>query len=192
MAHLAKSSAHVELPDKRLLKRPHLAILLGLVASEWANLENTLSFLYATLLGKYLPHNQRQGPPIHPIGLQIFETLENLNKRTQLLQKLSDTLITNESLILEMKKDLIPKIKKAGSLRATLVHAFWGINDTEYPDALLLVKAPGKFLVYEESDFNNTIDFIMATENAIYKFESKVRQHLRAARRPYREGFSGS
>jgi hypothetical protein len=88
MAHLAKSSAHVELPDKRLLNRPHLAILLGLVASEWANLENTLSFLYATLLGKYLPHNQRHGPPIHPIGIQIFETLENLNKRTQLLQKL--------------------------------------------------------------------------------------------------------
>ena len=52
----------------------------------------------------------------------------------------------------------------------------------------MLVEAPGKFHVYEESDFNETIDLIIATDKAIALFEDKVRNHLRWKKRPYREG----
>lgn len=119
--------------------------------------------------------------------MQIFQALESIHKRTDLLHKLASTLITKKSLIAELKDDLVPQIKKAGCRRNDLVHAYWGINDEEYPDAVLLIKTPGKFMVYKESDFNEVLDLIIATDKAVCKFEDKVRKHLRWKKRPFRE-----
>lgn len=60
MAHEAKRGSPVCLPRRALLQRPKFATLLGLVASEWVSVEVGLSFLYATLLGKYLPHTHSE------------------------------------------------------------------------------------------------------------------------------------
>ena len=132
--------------------------------------------LYATLLGKYLPHNQRKGPPIHPIGFQIFDTLENLHKRLQLTERLVGSLVTKTALVKELKKKLIPLVKKAGDRRNVLVHGYWGINETEYPNSLMLIREPGDFLIYEESDFNEAIILIEAADAAVTEFELKVRK----------------
>jgi hypothetical protein len=92
MAHQVPDNLALELPCKVILRRPELAKLMSVVASECAGLEADLTWLYATLLGKYLPHNQRNGPPIHPIGFQIFNAVESTNKRLQLIESLAGTL----------------------------------------------------------------------------------------------------
>jgi hypothetical protein len=76
MAHQAPEDAHVELGTSYILKRPRLALRLAVIASEWVRVEIALTFLYGTLLGKYLPHNQRKGPPIHSAAFQIFASVE--------------------------------------------------------------------------------------------------------------------
>ena len=111
--------------------------------------------------------------------MQIFRALDSIHRRTDLLQKLACTLITKNSLVSELKDDLILRIKKAANPRNDLVHAYWGINDEEYPNAILLVEDPGRFMVYKESDFNEVIDLIIATNIAVGRFEQKVRKHLR-------------
>lgn len=186
MAHLAKSGVPVCRPSKALLERQQFASLLGLVASEWVSLEVGLSFLYATLLGKYLPHSQRQGPPIHPIGMQIFKAIESIHKRTELLKQLSNTLITRKSLISELEK-LIEQVRKAGKGRNELVHGYWGFNDEEYPDDILRIESPGEFVVYKESDFMRVIDLIIKTDRAVASYEEKVRKYLKRKKRPFRE-----
>lgn len=65
MAHSLKSNADIiqilnNINKASLLDRLYLAISLALVVSEWSRLESHLGFCYATLLGKYLPHNQRK------------------------------------------------------------------------------------------------------------------------------------
>ena len=185
MAYQATSDAHVELVPRLLLRRPKLAQLLAVVASEWVSVEIGLTFLYATLLGKYLPHNQRQGPPIHPIGFQIFDALESLRKRLQLIERLAETLVTKKVLIKELEKKLIPLIRKAGDRRNDLVHGYWGINDSKYPNALMLIRAPGDFVIYEESDFNEAIALIESADDAVTEFENKVRKHLKWKKRPH-------
>ena len=190
MAHQAASNAHFELDEKVILRRPELAKLLGVLASEWANAEMGLSFLFATLLGKYLPHNQRKGPPIHPAGMQIFDAIESLNKRLQLIQDLVDTLLTKKSLVREFKKDIVLLVRKAGGRRNEFIHAYWGVNDEKYPHALMRARGIGDFLIYEESDFNEAISLCIAADNAVAEFENKVRQHLRWKKRPMRKYFS--
>lgn len=157
------------------------------MASEWGNVEVGLSFLYATLLGKYLPHSQRQGPPVHPIGMKIFRAIESIHKRTELLKQLAAELITKKTLIEELRDRLIPRIRKAAKRRNTLVHGHWGINDEEYPDAILLIENPGSFIVYQESDFNEVIDLIIEADKAVTTFEDKVIKHLKGQKRPFRE-----
>src|SRR6185295_11618751 len=106
MAHQAPQDAHVELGTGTMLKRPKLALRLAVIASEWVSVEIGLTFLYATLLGKYLPHNQRKGPPLHSAAFQIFDSVESMNKRAELIVKLAETLITRKTLIKELKKTL--------------------------------------------------------------------------------------
>lgn len=181
MAHQAPQDAHVELEG--ILKRPRLALRLAVIASEWVSVEIALTFLYGTLLGKYLPHNQRKGPPIHSAAFQIFDSVESVNRRTELIQKLAETLITRKTIIKELKETLIPLVKKACTRRNTFIHAYWGTND-KYPDALFLIRKPGDFMIYEESDFTEAIDLIIAADHAIAKFEDEVRKHLRWKKSP--------
>jgi len=184
MAHQATAGTHVELLNRRLLKRPELAALIGVIASQWAELESDLTFLYATLLGKYLPHIQEDGPPTHPIGFQIFDALENLHKRTQLIERLAEELIVNEDLVKELKDVLLPLIKNAGRRRNDLIHAYWGTNDN-YPDALIRISVSEPWMIYKASDFNEAIDLIIRSSNAITDFEVKVKEFLKGTEQPY-------
>ncbi len=83
MAHKAKHGIHVEIPFRVLEKRPELSMLLGVVASEGSALESDLTFLYGSLLGKTMPHDREDGPPVHPVGFQIFETLGGFKFQVQ-------------------------------------------------------------------------------------------------------------
>ena len=178
MAHQATSDAYVELAPRCLLQRPELAALLGVIASEWAALESNLTFLYGSLLGKTMPHDHTNGPPVHPIGIQIFETLESQHKRITLIEKLTNTLVKDVALLSELTA-VVQSIKAAGKQRNKFLHANWGTNDTQYPDAILKINAPGQFDVYEKSDFNEAIDLIITTADAIIKFEFNVIKYFR-------------
>ena len=179
----AIDDAHIELPPRRLLERPKLAALLGVIASEWSALESHMTFLYGTLLGKYVPHDRLNGPPVHPIGFQIFETLPSQHLRKELIQKLAKTLIVDAVLLQELA-NLMKTLRIASDTRNELVHADWGINNDIYPNELLKIRAPGKFLVYNESHLNEAVDLIIAAGDAVIEFEFHVIKYLRTIPNP--------
>jgi hypothetical protein len=171
--------------DRRvILERKELALLLSVVVSECAGLEADITWLYATLLGKFLPHNQRKGPPFHPVGFQIFDAVNSTNQRTQLIKELAARLEISESLMKELNH-LIKDIKRAFEKRNDLAHVLWGTHDDLYPNALIGIRpGDGKHMAYEESDFNEAINVIIAASDAVHAFQNKIRNHLKRKKRP--------
>ena len=184
MAHQAKHRIHVEIPARAIERRPKLCILLGVVASEWSALESDLTFLYGSLLRKTMPHDREAGPPVHPVGLQIFETLVTHEPRLRLIEKLAKLLIKDKGLLREIDETVIPELKQVSKKRNNRIHAYWGFNDEEYPEALIKILGPGNFEVYEESDFNKAIESILSTADTVHNFEKRVINYLRTTNFP--------
>lgn len=160
-----------------ILERPSLAALLGAVAAEWALLENWVMHLYAYLLGVYLPRVPGFEPPIHPVALQVFDTLETQRLRLDLLKKLAGWVLKDPALLKELNTVVIESIRKAAKLRNTLLHSQWGVA-AEYPDALVLLPTFGHQMAYEEADFQEAIDRIIDARKSIGAFTVKARKHL--------------
>ena len=110
---------------------------------------------------------------VSPVAFQVFDTLETLHLRLELLRKLAEWLIKDAALLKELGA-AIDSIRKAAKLRNTLVHGQWGIA-VEYEDALILIPIFGHQLAYRESDFNDAIDKIMNANKAVSSFHGKAR-----------------
>lgn len=180
MAHqVIDDDLHPNFGSKSMLERPKLATLIGVIAGEWAYLEADLAFLYCILISgtiQPIPPDLLRGP--HMLGLQIYEVLENTQKRIELLKSLAEhVLANNEPLLGHIKETLLPEIRRAAKRRNTILHAVWGVSDV-YPDALLYIPASAKWMVYKESDFNEAIDLIINTSDSIRKCQADVRQFL--------------
>ena len=173
MAHQVRDEElNVRYDSTSLMSRPKLLALIGAIAAEWGYLEADLTFLYAIFIGTAInsrPPDIPHGP--HPLGLQIYEVLDNTHKRIELL------LASNDQLKKELKETLVPEIIRAAKRRNTILHAVWGVSDV-YPNAMLCIPSFKKWLVYEESDFLEAIELIISTSRTIRKFQIDVRQFL--------------
>lgn len=181
MAHQVKIGTSVHSGGRQVLQRPSLAALLGAVAAEWASLESWVMHLYGFLMGVYLPRVPGFEPPIHPVALQVFDTLETQRLRLELLRKLANWVIKDADLLSELDEVVLDSLRKAAKLRNTLVHGQWGIA-TEYPNALILLPTFGHQLAYQESDFNEAIDKIIDAKKAVGSFHNKALEHLEKKR----------
>ena len=108
-------------------------------------------------------------PPLHPVALQVFDTLETQHHRLKLLEKLAKWVVRDESLLEELLGAVIPAIRTAAKLRNTLVHANWGVA-REYPDGLINNPIFGHNLVYEIADFDEAIERISSASKAVREF----------------------
>jgi hypothetical protein len=178
MTHQLPTGKSVQYGPRSLLQRQDLAALLGTVAAEWAALEREVTSVYAHLMGKYLPRIPGSSVPLHPVALQVFDTLETQRLRSDLLRKLAEWVLRDEeNLIATLRDSVIPLIDKAAKLRNTMLHGHWGIS-AEYPDALILIPVFGHQLVYKQRDFDDAIDRILAATNALRGFDAQARAVL--------------
>jgi hypothetical protein len=175
MPRNAKDDVFIESGPRCLLEQPKLAALMGVIASEWAGIEYNMTWLYGSLLGQHVPHVRNS---FNPIGTQIFETLTTQHHRENLIRKLTKYVITDPGM-LDRLEPLLNDINKASRIRNKYIHGIWGYNKEQCPDALLLVMGPGKFEIHDESDFNEAVDFIVSTADAISKFEMDVITHIK-------------
>lgn len=133
--------------------------------------------LYAYLMGLYLPRMPDFEPPIHPVALQIFDTLETLRLRLNLLRKLGGWVLKDEALERELNDTILISIERAAKLRNVMLHAEWGVAP-EYPDALILLPTFGHQMAYIEADFQEAIERIVEARSVVGRFELKARRHL--------------
>lgn len=82
---------------RTLLQRPELAALIGCACADWAYIESSLTMFYGHLMGVYLPKQPEFEPPLHPVALQILDELQSIHAKVNLVKKLVDWVIRDES-----------------------------------------------------------------------------------------------
>src|SRR6476660_7367960 len=112
-------------PD-HTLARPELAAEIGNVCANWNLVDQDLMFLYALLMGDYLPKMPGFSPPTHPVAYQVFDALNTLNPRLDLLEKLLSWRAAEDDVKLFREK-IRPELRKRFAERSEIVHGNWGI-----------------------------------------------------------------
>ncbi|MCP1726560.1 hypothetical protein J2T60_000525 [Natronospira proteinivora] len=167
MAHPLKVGKSVRSGPGILLERPDLAAQIGSICADWASLEDGLASFYAHLMGIYLPSIPGFEPPTHPVAFQIFDEVQTIHSRVQLVKKLAEWAIKDE----DLKKravDILDKVKKSGKGRNKIAHAVWGICDEE-SDALILLPNFGSQMIYKLNDFKEIAEQIYVSKAELGK-----------------------
>lgn len=151
MAHPLSTGESVSAGPGIILKRPELAALIGTACSDWAYTEMSLGNFYGHLMGVYLVSPPGFEPPSHPVAHQIFDEIQTIHSRVQLVKKLVDWVIKDVSQK-EAAQKVLERIRKAGKGRNRVAHAVWGICDSQ-PEALILIPTFGTKLIFKKKDF---------------------------------------
>lgn len=139
-------------PDT-VLEYPELAAEIGNVCVNWNLIEQQLMSLYALLMGDYLQKLPAGfAPPTHPIAYQIFDALNALNPRIELLEKLLTWRVSEEQ-VKNFREVIWPGLRKRFSERSMVAHGVWGTCEA-YPDALILVPVYGNRMIWKKHDFH--------------------------------------
>lgn len=153
-------------PHQVVVARQELALKLAEVAMTWSALENSFALLYGLLMGST---EVAPGVNIDEAAIEIFETLEVMPKRIQLLRVLANRRLKQHGEVLKELDALIILIKAAAGRRNTLIHGYWCIAN-EYPDELILVSGTHRTrLAYGPSDFEKALGDIEIADTSITK-----------------------
>ena len=171
MAHPLSIGISVSLGPGTILKRPELAALIGSACSDWAYVEESLGMFYGHLMGVYLAAPAGFEPPSHPVARQIFDEVQTIHSRVQLVRKLADWVIKDDQQRADVRI-VLEKLKKAGKGRNKVAHAVWGLCDSE-PDALILLPAFGDKLIYKKEDFEVILEQIRTAKLELERVHNK-------------------
>lgn len=169
-------------PDT-ILDRPSLAPLAANVCANWVLIEEDMAWLFSLLMGVDLPNSESGDPQFHPIGSQIFDAMNNLQQRLDLLLRLLKWRKLDEKTS-EFQNLLEGKIRKQAKERNAIAHGLWGVNESE-PDALILVGSDGLSFIYKKRDFEQAskrilelhkgLQLFIVSIHGVLKKESKTR-----------------
>ncbi|UUZ63014.1 hypothetical protein LP417_25075 [Polaromonas sp. P1-6] len=151
MANPLRVGESVAFGSGMLLKRPELAALIGCACADWAYVETLISMFYGHLMGVYLPKHPGFEPPTHPVALQIFDELQSIHAKVNLVKKLAAWVIKDEAQGNDASS-VLERLRKAGDGRNKVAHGVWGVCDSE-PDALILLPTFGDRMIYKKQDF---------------------------------------
>lgn len=164
-----------------ILKRSELAAQAGNACANWALVENAMMLLYGLLMGMYLPKRNapcfESLPPTHPVANQIFDALNALAPRLDLLIRLCKwKALPEEAEYLE--RTLAPIIRKRFSERSVIAHGSWGVCD-DYQDALILQRTYDGDQIWRKDDFEQTSERILELLKQMHGLTGTIYERLR-------------
>ncbi|QFY61556.1 hypothetical protein FZ934_14800 [Rhizobium grahamii] len=173
MPHQIKDAAQRKLAfrgyPKVLLDRPKLAALIGAMAANWGEIDETIKFLFGAAAHS---DHQNGGLTIDPIAGVVFGSIEHLGLATRLdVIKAIIPCRLGREYVAEFS-DIAAEIRKRNPERNDVIHASWNICD-EYPDDLILLR-DGQPYRYTFADLNDRLERAVATRNRLWDFAIKV------------------
>lgn len=160
-----------------VLERPELAAQIGSICANWNLIERDMLALYAQLMGIGLPKLPGFFPPTHPVAYQIFDALNSLHARMDLLARLCKSYsLPDESKYFEDK--LRPRMRKRFGERSVIAHGNWGICK-DYPDALVLMPIFGEMQIYKLHDLEQVSERILKLHSDFGKFAGPIYRRRR-------------
>lgn len=162
-----------------ILQRPDLAAHIGNVCASWALVEYDMVSLYALLMGSYLPAPEPGwSPPAHPVAFQIFDALNALAPRIDLLERLCKWRATPQESE-HFERTLKPEIRSRFRERSIVAHGLWAINKDE-KDALILVNTFGENHIYKAHDFEQISTRILELHRKLGDFTHPIYERHQA------------
>lgn len=171
---------------------PDIAVEIAVITSTYAHLEGRLLSLYAVAMGLYFPmpaeddDGEQYAPPDHPIAYQVFEALQTLKPRLDLIQALLKT--NADPAEYEFFRDaLSPRVRKVAKRRNKVVHASWakglahnGPNDLRPVTDAVIYRPPsgGPMLAYKLQDFQEITEAIARAASEVLLFQHRVRKGM--------------
>lgn len=166
----------VHFGPNRILKRPEQAAHMGNVCANWSLIEGDMVSLYALLMGTYLPSVAGFSPPAHPVAYQVFDSLNALGPRLDLLNRLCRWR-AQEAEADHLQQVLSPFIRKRYAERSRVAHGQWGICE-EYPDALMLMQTFGATQIWKQHDFEELSERIVDLHMQLLAFTAPINKRL--------------
>ena len=171
---LGFASANIHYSPKGLLvHRPQHLAGIGLVATEWAALEDHL--VTSISGGLFMQLGAQEGKVI-PEAEQVVRTtllaLESQAARLGVIEDLLEPRVSPE-MFSHWLKDVKPELRKRAKERNRVVHGLWGWDD-KYPSDVFLIDGKGKHVRYRVEDFSDIADRIIATSNVAFNFMRKA------------------
>jgi hypothetical protein len=148
-------------------ERPQHLAGIGLVAAEWAGLENHLIEVTAFCL--YALTN----PEAHSAVKTALYAVESQRARLDIIKNLLENRGVSE-LYEYFKEELKPEIEKRAGERNKVVHGHWGIIK-EFPDKVILISDDNEHQSYSVKDFEDIVERIIQTSNNIATFMHKLK-----------------
>lgn len=154
---------------KIVLERPRHAEGIGLVASEWAALEEQLILMFTYALFK--DGSMEVSETTH-VAWRAWDAMESLKARLDFIESVSERRMDAE-LFAEFVGTIKPEIRKRAQERNRIVHGHWNTCN-QFPDDIILWVPGGKHLRYSQRDFHDIADRIIDTSNRISEFWNRV------------------
>lgn len=136
-----------------MLQRPALAALAGNICANFALVEGRLVGLYALLLGLTLEYKPPApgAPMIHAVAFQIFDALNSVRARLDLLQRALDAYGAPDEARF-FRETLSKEVMRCFGQRSIVAHGEW-CTHPEYPDALILNRLQDVQQIWKAQDF---------------------------------------
>src|SRR5262249_40487101 len=112
-------------------ERPEHARGIGLVASEWAGLEERLFGVFATALFSFT----KLGEPGRFIAMDAWNAIESLRSKLTFIENVTRNRVPAD-LFAEFHDRIRPEIERRARERHKVVHGRWGLID-QFPDELI-------------------------------------------------------
>jgi hypothetical protein len=157
-----------------MLQRPALAAMAGNICANFALVEGRLVGLYALLLGLTLEYKPPApgAPMIHAVAFQIFDALNSIKARLDLLQRALDTYATPDE-AKHFREKLSPEVMKCFGQRSIIAHGEWCVHP-EYLDALILNRLQAVQQIWTAKDFEVISTRIVALFHALIAFHMPI------------------
>jgi hypothetical protein len=163
--------------DALIELRPELMATVGFIVAKWSEVDETIAFLFAWLLGQN-GKPEEYGQPTDPLGIEFFHAIPSFYQRKAMLIRAIEHRLPNE--FMEAFKKGVEKIlERASSLRNRLMHNRLFVSH-EYPGALLMNELVGHTYVVDGEDLKETVAAMKEAISAVSAFHEKARKHIKA------------
>lgn len=163
--------------DALLKQRPVMIAKLGLIAANWAEVEEALALLFAWLLGQN-GQPEEYGQPVDALGIEFFNEIPSAHQRLKMVRRSTEHRLS-EALQGTFAKQVMPVFESAGKLRNIFLHNRLGV-DEKYPNGIVMNPLVGDIRLVEEKDLDEALAKIEAARDAICAFNRQARDEIKA------------
>lgn len=160
---LPNTPGGIESRPKMLLEKPALSAGIGLVISEWAQLEEHLIDLFKfSLFGM---NGDRAAGEVVNIA---WDSLESTHTRLNILLAVANGRFTVDQ-HKYFEEVICKEVRARAKERNRIAHGRWGAN-AKYPDEIILLSHNDEPMRYSIKDFEDIADRMIDTSNKIATF----------------------